>query len=107
MTVLKVKTHPILIAALVAVSGAFALAGSTGSEAVRLQTFSAHSRLSLRIDEGVAAKFSSTSQGFELFLAGATLLDLGAPLGEETRWKQQFTSLKDQRVSRIDFAETS
>jgi tetratricopeptide (TPR) repeat protein len=79
---------------------------AAGSDTVRLQTFSSHSRLSLRIDEGVVTKFSSGATGFELLLEGATLLDLGAPLGEEARWKSQFTNMRDPRLGKVDFEES-
>ncbi|HUP57611.1 MAG TPA: tetratricopeptide repeat protein, partial [Bdellovibrionota bacterium] len=68
-------------------------------------TFTKHSRLSMRLDEGVNAQFSSDKTGFTLFLEGASLLDLGAPLGEEKRWASQFSALKDPRVGKLEFTE--
>jgi TolA-binding protein len=75
-------------------------------DSVRLQSFTTHSRIALRLDEGVQPQLKTTRQGFELVLEGVGLVDLGAPLGEEARWGARFAALKDARLQELRFLET-
>jgi tetratricopeptide (TPR) repeat protein len=76
------------------------------SETLQIQTFPTHSRLVFRIDDGVPVQWKETREGFEALFKGLGFTDLGAPLGEEEAWAQQFrTSLRDPRLSSIDLRE--
>ncbi len=73
--------------------------------AIALQPFHEHSRLSFQIDRGVKAQLQSHSAGFDLFFPDLTLSDLGAPLGEESAWKTQFSGLRDPRLQGVELSE--
>lgn len=80
--------------------------GFAGSgEPVRLETFKTHSRLSFRVDEGVASDWKADARGFELLFKGIGLADLGAPLGDEDQWARRFQGLRDPRVADLEFKE--
>ncbi len=70
-------------------------------DAVELLTFSTHSRIILHMSERVPVKWKNENQGFEVLLKGASLVDLGAPLGEEQTWKQQLEKLNDIRTGSL------
>jgi len=72
---------------------------------VGLQTFRTHSRLTLRIDEGVDPTWKDIPGGFELILKGLSLSDLGAPLGEEDAWVRQKTDIGDSRLASMTLSE--
>ncbi|MBI2712128.1 MAG: tetratricopeptide repeat protein [Bdellovibrio sp.] len=75
------------------------------SQAVQLKTFLTHSRLLFKIDDSVQVSWKKTPTGFELLLKGITLNDLGAPMGEEARWKSLYKGIADTRVEGIEFQE--
>ncbi|MGK5081681.1 tetratricopeptide repeat protein [Bdellovibrionota bacterium FG-1] len=75
------------------------------AETVRLETFKTHSRLDFRVDGNVPTEWKSTPQGFDLFLKGADLADLGIPLGEEGKWAKKLKTLNDSRLTNIEVAE--
>ncbi|MFL5814631.1 MAG: tetratricopeptide repeat protein [Bdellovibrionia bacterium] len=83
-----------------------ALAEQPLSETLQIQTFPTHSRLVFRIDDGVPVQWKETKDGFEALFKGLGFTDLGAPLGEEDAWAQQFKkSLRDPRLKSIDLRE--
>jgi tetratricopeptide (TPR) repeat protein len=77
------------------------------SDTVKIQTFQAHSRVFFSLDPSVNAQLKNTDQGFEVEFKGISLSDLGAPLGEEKAWANQFSQTSDPRIARIQFAETT
>lgn len=77
------------------------------STAIELRSLRTHSRLVIKVDAGVPAELKSTSRGFELLLRGISLSELGAPLGEEARWAEQFTRIENERLESLRFAETA
>ena len=89
----------------------FALATSAHAESsshpIQLITFKTHSRLILAVDVGVDAQWKETQTGFELFLKGVSLTDLGAPLGQEQAWLAKQGNLSDTRVSQIEMKEST
>jgi TolA-binding protein len=104
---MKKVLRQILVISASALAGLTAMAGlAHGSDSVRLETLKTHSRLSIRLDDGVTSEWKPSPQGFELFLKGIGLADLGAPLGEESQWLAQFQALKDPRLSQLTFTET-
>lgn len=78
-----------------------------GADLVQVQTFRTHSRFAVAIDEGIAVDWRKDGAGFRLLLKGASLADLGAPLGEEKEWAKAFVALKDPRVAGLDISEVS
>jgi tetratricopeptide (TPR) repeat protein len=82
-----------------------ARATATDSSGVQIQTFKTHSRILFSIDESVPAHLKSTAKGFELTLDGIGLSDIGAPLGEEKTWAEQFAEKGDPRVKDLKFTE--
>ena len=81
-------------------------AWAAGAELIHLQTFKTHSRLSIRLDEGVEARWKETTEGFELLLKGIGLADLGAPVGGEKEWLAHLASPRDSRLGGLRFVET-
>jgi tetratricopeptide (TPR) repeat protein len=73
---------------------------------VQIQTFKTHSRILFSIDESVTAHLKSNAKGFELVFDGIGLSDVGAPLGEEKTWAEQFDQKGDPRVQNLKFSET-
>lgn len=96
------------LAAVVAVGGLAAdgvARGDDGTSAIKVETFRTHSRLSVRVDDGIASDWKATRDGFELVLKGMSLGDLGAPLGEEAIWAARYKELRDPRLAGVEFAE--
>ena len=79
---------------------------SLAAEALQLKTYLTHSRLLFKVDESILVDWKKNFQGFELLFKGVTLNDLGAPMGEEQRWKSLYKGLSDARVGSIDIQET-
>lgn len=78
------------------------------TESLQVQTFPTHSRLVFKMDEGVPVQWKETKDGFEALFKGLGFTDLGAPLGEEDAWAQQFgKTLHDPRLSSINLREVS
>ncbi len=73
---------------------------------IQIETHTSHSRLSIRVDEGVPCVWKGTEKGFEVFLKGVSLIDLGAIQGNEAAWKRKFQNLGDERVGSIDIQES-
>ena len=86
---------------------AFLASSAYCAESVNIQTFKTHSRLFFAVDPSVEAKLKSDSRGFEVFFKGISLSDLGAPLGEEAVWGDQFSQTGDPRLAGLKFSETS
>ncbi len=78
-----------------------------GSPLASLETLKSHSRLSLTLDEGTKTEWKNSLTGFELLLRGASLTDLGAPLGEEGAWLKQYQAVRDSRLKDLQILETS
>lgn len=92
----------------VAVTSIMTLASSLawGGDAIQLHTFKTHSRLSFRMDTGIEPSWKDTADGFELFLKGMILADLGCPLGQEQEWIQERQArLKDSRIASLQLKE--
>jgi tetratricopeptide (TPR) repeat protein len=81
--------------------------GVSDGDPIDLLSFKTHSRLRIRIDEGVGTSWKEVPGGFELLLKGLLLSDLGAPLGGETDWSARFSKLADTRLSGLALSETS
>jgi|GEM_PF-765148 len=81
--------------------------GVSDGDPIDLLSFKTHSRLRVRIDEGVGTSWKDVPGGFELLLKGLLLSDLGAPLGGEKDWGARFSKLSDPRLSGISLSETS
>jgi tetratricopeptide (TPR) repeat protein len=78
------------------------------SETIRIQSFPSHTRLVFRVDDGVPVEWKETGDGFEAFFKGLGFTDLGAPLGEEDEWANQFQkSLHDPRLAAVVLREVS
>ena len=75
------------------------------ADLVQVQSFRTHSRFAVSIDEGIPVEWKKSQAGFELLLKGATLADLGAPLGEEKQWAEPFRELKDARIAGLEISE--
>jgi tetratricopeptide (TPR) repeat protein len=89
-------------------SMASSMAGEdAASSSIRVETFRTHSRISFHVDDGVSSELKSNQQGFELFLKGIALTDLGAPLGEEAQWAARFKKMQDPRLGSLEFAEVA
>ncbi len=60
------------------------------------------------MDDGVPVQWKETQNGFEAVFKGIGFTDLGAPLGEEEAWAEQFSkTLRDPRLSSIDLREVA
>jgi predicted Zn-dependent protease len=79
------------------------------SQGIQVETFRTHSRLVLAIDDSVETQWNKTAKGFELFLKGIGLSDLGAPLGEEDRWAERFQNgnIHDPRLASMSIKEVA
>jgi predicted negative regulator of RcsB-dependent stress response len=82
------------------------LEGASAGEPFRVQTFKTHSRITIQVDDTVPVELKNGSQGFELFLKGVSLSDLGAPLGDEQAWIDQYRHQREPRLENINFHET-
>src|SRR4051794_13240545 len=71
------------------------------AQSIALRSFKTHSRLVFKVGEDIPAELKATKQGFEILFKGITIIDLGASLGEEARWKGQYEKLKDDRLNRL------
>ena len=78
-----------------------------GADSVKIQTFKTHSRILFSLDPSVDAKLKPSAKGFEIVFKGIGLSDLGAPLGEETAWENQFAQTGDPRVLTLKFLEVA
>ncbi|MEK6706236.1 MAG: tetratricopeptide repeat protein [Bdellovibrionota bacterium] len=76
-------------------------------EGLKIRTFKTHSRFMFGIGADVSTKFNSKKEGFDLFLKGVTLYDLGAPVGDEKRWQAKLNESGDPRISSLEFFEGS
>jgi tetratricopeptide (TPR) repeat protein len=79
--------------------------GVHADEAIQFLSMQTHSRFTLHIDESVPASVKNLGPGFEIYLKGVGLSDLGAPLGDEARWRAQYETLSDPRLQSLDFKE--
>lgn len=76
-------------------------------KSILIQTFSTHSRLAIRMDEGAPAEWKDLPGGFEVSFKGIALADLGAPLGHEQAWMDaQLQSARDSRLESLKIRET-
>lgn len=72
------------------------------AQPIELQTFKTHSRMTLRLDEGIAPKVTQNAQGFEVLLPGVSPLDLGMGIGSDPGVVQ---ALKDHRLSGVSIED--
>jgi tetratricopeptide (TPR) repeat protein len=73
---------------------------------VTLDTYESHSRLSVKVHGGVDIEWKDLSGGFEVTLKGLTLVDLGAPFGQEREWVRRYSNISDQRISFLKFFDS-
>ncbi len=82
------------------------LAETDPNRAIQLVTFRTHSRLVLRVDQGVDPQWKTDARGFELTLKGLSLADFGAPVGLEESWAKEIQGeLTDPRIERLELLE--
>src|SRR3954462_6273787 len=81
--------------------------GANADNLVQLLSSQTHSRFIFRIDESVSVEWKNSEKGFEIYLKGLGIADLGAPVGEEEKWKTQFEGLGDSRVDSLEFKEVA
>ncbi len=72
---------------------------------IDLKTLRTHSRLIFKLDASTTTDWKDEGQGFTLTLKGIGLADLGAPLGEEDRFKSIYEGMADSRLSGLRFEE--
>lgn len=84
--------------------GIFITANAHG-DSVSIETLKTHSRLTILIDSNLTVQKQLSQAGFELFMDGATLADLGVPAGEEAAWKTQFRKINDPRLASLKFTQ--
>lgn len=78
----------------------------THRPAIELLTLRTHSRLAIRVDEGVVPEWKQVPGGFELFFKGIGLADLGVPLGSEEEWStEREQALQDTRLKSLQIQE--
>jgi tetratricopeptide (TPR) repeat protein len=83
-------------------------AGYAGEgDGIQIQSFKTHSRVLFSVDETVETHLKSDAKGFEIFFKGISLSDLGAPLGEEASWGNQFGEVADSRLKTMKFSEVA
>ncbi len=63
---------------------------------IHLKSFTTHSRLVIRIDDGTQTQWKDVPGGFELFFKGMMLADLGAPLGAEEAWGREIQKMAEK-----------
>ena len=76
-----------------------------GAPSIELKTFKTHSRLLVRIDQGVTTKWRQSKEGFLLVLEGVGFVDLGASFGAEEEWASRYQGLKDERMKDLFVSE--
>ncbi|MGK5088599.1 tetratricopeptide repeat protein [Bdellovibrionota bacterium FG-2] len=80
-------------------------------DGVSIHTLRSHSRIVFQVDQNVPLTLKKSPAGFELFLKGIALSDLGASQGKEEEWKVAFKSLpevkNDPRISDLKFEENN
>ncbi len=84
-----------------AINGSVNALAMQSDRPIELQTFSSHSRIVIKIDQGVPTQWKDDAQGFVLRLKGIGLEDLGAPLGGDEAWRKQFDSISDNHVESL------
>lgn len=82
-----------------------ALAAEPSELAIRLETLATNSRLYFQVDEGVDIDWKNVPGGFEIFFKQLTLMDLGAPFGQEKAWVAQFSEIHDERLESLSIEE--
>jgi tetratricopeptide (TPR) repeat protein len=82
-----------------------AFAANGVSDGIQVQTFQTHSRILFSVDASVEAHLKSSAKGFEIFFKDVGLSDLGAPLGEEHAWAEQFSKANDPRLASLSLKE--
>jgi tetratricopeptide (TPR) repeat protein len=105
MTLGKVSLLLLLLSLSLSGAHGAVLSSFDDSNGVQIQTFKTHSRILFAIDESVPAHLKSTAKGFEIVFDGIGLSDVGAPLGEEKAWAEQFSQKGDPRVKDLKFSE--
>ena len=68
---------------------------------VQLENHPFHSRLRVKIHQGIDVEWKPLSGGFQILFKGLSLSDLGAPFGQEQQWVEPFNQLKDERLSML------
>ena len=103
----KTELHHWLLAGALALVTTLLPVTASGNEepSIQFHSFKTHSRLSFRIDDGVAVQSKEIPNGFELVFSNTTLTDFGAPLGVEDQWKRQFETFHDSHLASLKIIE--
>ena len=73
---------------------------------VKLQSFGSHSRLIIPVDAQSKVNYRQTADGFELEFPGLSLIDFGAPIGNEAAWAEQLgRTRQDARLKDLKLRE--
>jgi tetratricopeptide (TPR) repeat protein len=72
---------------------------------IEIQPESSFSRLKISLDESFKPVWQETSNGFELKIPAASLMDIGVPFGGEDAFNRYLSTMKDQRLSRLEVVE--
>lgn len=91
--------------AIVLVGCSLALGALAGP--IELQNFDTHSRLSIALDSGVAVDQKFGPKGFTVLFKDVSLVDLGAPFGQERAWLKTLDLRGDTRVGNLTLQETT
>jgi tetratricopeptide (TPR) repeat protein len=103
----SVCQSPIQVILLAIFFSIFPFSNAWAAETVKVQSFPTHSRVIFSLDPSVETQLKPTSKGFEVLFKGISLSDLGAPLGEEAAWENQFTRTGDSRIASLHFSEVT
>lgn len=112
MVTFQKSTHwRILILVLLLLASSVSRGGEGGDLAgfespIRLRHQKGRSSLEIWVDEGVPVELKNNNRGFELFLRGITLSDLGVLDGAQARWSAGLSRLSDSRMGHLKAQET-
>src|SRR6185437_1625716 len=97
----------LVIATFVASAAIAAFAPVAFGAGLQIETFPEHSRIFVPLDPSVDTRLKPTPKGFELFIQGVSVSDLGAPVGEEGAWEGKFAHIQDPRLKSLYFADVA
>ncbi|MDR3606749.1 MAG: tetratricopeptide repeat protein [Oligoflexia bacterium] len=80
---------------------------ATSNSFVRFQSFKTHGRIIFQVGPDVPVEWQATPTGFMAFFKGSTLVDLGAPFGDEKRWASELSRGDGSRVASLRFQEVA